>query len=61
MHAPDKPNPTTGQDGRAGKNKSFGRLNKENQKYAEEPDFASEETALAYALREALRRKAVRA
>jgi hypothetical protein len=58
VHPPDKPNPTTGQDGRAVKNKSFG--SKQDRNYSDQSDFTTEETALAYALRRALARKAVR-
>ncbi len=62
MQAPDKPNPATGKDGRAGRNMSFGRLrDKQDKNYDDQSDFASDETALAYALRMALARKAVSA
>jgi hypothetical protein len=59
MHAPDKPNPTPGLEGRADRNMSFGRLStKQDENYSDREDFASDETALAYALRVALARKA---
>ncbi len=61
MHAPDKPNPTPGLEGRAGRNMSFDRLrDKQNENYADQSDFASDETALAHAYRIALTRRAVR-
>ncbi len=44
MHPPDKPNPTTGLDGRAGR--SLGRFrDKQDEKYADRSDFASAEAS----------------
>jgi hypothetical protein len=60
---PDKPNPTPGAEGRAdGFNKSSGGLSsKQNENYASRITFATAETALAAAFRDAVtRRKAVR-
>jgi|tagenome__1003787_1003787.scaffolds.fasta_scaffold10129685_2 hypothetical protein len=63
MHGPpEKPNPTTGQDGRAeGFEKSSRRLSsKLNENYAPGIVFATAETALAAAFRDAMARKGVR-